>query len=208
MKHGLLLAGFQCIIRICYWLNIVEYVKRFSECIYSTFYSGDFTTDHKQVAASFGIDFFQIAKFLAIGILLFCNTQGIWAKYVTYYLISSNAFTYFYYHAWGSQYRQRNDLESQRRRLLNLLLAIVFYILCYAYLYQVHFAQYIAWPEGQIDIINAIYLSVANAFTLTYGGFAPKAQIVRVLFMSELMNTFLFFTIVVSNSIPSIDSKE
>ena len=91
---------------------------------------------------------------------------------------------------------------------MNLILAIVFYILCYAYLYQAYFADNIQWPDGQIDTTNAIYLSLANAFTLTYGGFAPKAQSVRVLFMSELINTFIFFTIVVSNSIPSLAKKE
>ena len=208
MKNGLLVPAVHCIIRVCYWLNVVEYVKLFSICIYATHRSGDFTVEHKRLAASLGIDFFQLAKYLAIVILLLYDIPLVWTKYVVYYLITSNAFIYFYYHAWGSQYLQRDDLNSQRRRLLNLLLAIVFYILCYAYLYKVHFAQHIQWPDGQIDTTNAVYLSVANAFTLTYGGFAPKTQIVRVLFMSELINTFLFFTIVVSNSIPSLTTKE
>jgi len=38
---------------------------------------------------------------------------------------------------------------------------------------------------------------------LTYGGFSPLTQEARVIFMTELMNTFLFFTIIVSNSVPN-----
>ncbi len=208
MKHEFLVTGFTCIVRTIYWMNIVEYVKLLSVCVLSVVVSRELTSEDKRAAAGIGIDLYQVAKFSVILLLLAYGIGDIWAEYITYYLISSNAFTYFYYHAWGSQYSQRNDLEGQRRRLLNFLLAITFYILCYAYLYQVHFVQYITWPEEQADTTNALYLSVANAFTLTYGGFAPKAQIARMLFMTELINTFFFFTILVSNSVPSIGRKE
>ena len=208
MRHEFLVTGFTWIIRTLYWMNIVEYVKLLSVCILSVAVSRELTSEDKRATAGIGIDIYQVAKFSVILLLLGYSVRDAWAEYITYYLISSNAFTYFYYHAWGSQYSQRNDLAGQRRRLLNFLLAITFYILCYAYLYQAHFAQYIIWPQEEIDTTNALYLSVANAFTLTYGGFAPKAQIVRVLFITELVNTFFFFTLLVANSIPSIGRKE
>ena len=208
MRHEFLVTGFTCIVRVIYWMNIVEYVKLFSVCILSVALSRELTLEDKRAAAGIGIDVYQVMKFSVIFLLIAYNISDVWAEYVTYYLISSNAFTYFYYHAWGSQYSQRNDLGGQRRRFLNFMLAITFYILCYAYLYQAHFAEHISWPEEQIDAINALYLSVANAFTLTYGGFVPRAQIVRVLFMTELVNTFFFFTILVTNSVPAIGTKE
>jgi hypothetical protein len=66
----------------------------------------------------------------------------------------------------------------------------------------------ITWPNNLVDSTNAIYLSIANAFTLTYGGFSPLTQEIRVVFMSQLINTFLFFTIIISNSIPNHAGKE
>ena len=188
----MIVTCFNCIFRVCYCVNIVEFVKLFSIFVYWLTHSRNLTDENKRSASIVGIDIFQFIKFGAIGCLLYFNVQDTWAKYVTYYLIASNAFTYFYYHAWGSEFRRNHDLDSQRRRLLNFLLAIVFYILCYAHLYKNHFWLDIRWPEDHRDTINAIYLSVANAFTLTYGGFSPLAQNVRVLFMTELANTFLF----------------
>lgn len=208
MRREFLVTGFNFLVRILYWLNVVEYAKLLSVHVRSKFLSRDLNPIEKRYAAGLGIDLYQVFKFFIIAYFIMCQFRSTWTEYVAYYLISSNAFTYFYYHAWGSHHSQGNELFDQRRRLLNFLLAIVFYILCYAYLYQMHFAGDIKWPNDQIDSINAIYLSVANSFTLTYGGFSPESQIARVLFMTQLINTFFFFTIMVSNSIPTIGNKE
>jgi len=66
----------------------------------------------------------------------------------------------------------------------------------------------IAWPDALVDTTNSIFLSIANAFTLTYGGFSPLTQEIRVVFLSELINTFLFFTVIITNSIPNHAGKE
>jgi len=81
-------------------------------------------------------------------------------------------------------------------------------MVCYAYLYQFQYAQQIGWPENVIDIMNALYLSISTAFTLTYGGFTPLTQTARVLFATELINTFFFFTIIIVNSVPSNQNSE
>ena len=208
LKNEILVTCFDKLIFLFYWLNVVEYVKIFMVLAFQNIKDKELSEDEKRAASGVGIDLYQILKFSIVITLLSFDIRSVWSEYLAYYLIFSNAFTYFYYHAWGSQYVQLNDRPSQRRRLLNFLLAIIFYILCYAYLYKYHFCQSIAWPEGIIDTTNAIYLSVANAFTMTYGDFSPKDQIVRVLFMTELANTFLFFTVIVSNSIPSIKREE
>lgn len=207
MRNEFIVTLFDFLVGALYRVNAVEYVKLFSVWVHTKILGRKLSAEDERAASGIGIDVFQIIKFSVIIVFLTCGVQASWAEYITYYLISSNVFTYFYYHIWGSKHAQHDDLDSQRRRFLNFLLAITFYILCYAHLYQHHYTHYIIWPDELVDTTNAIYLSVANAFTLTYGGFAPKEQIARVLFMTELINTFLFFTIIVSNSIPSINKS-
>lgn len=204
MRHEFIVTSFNIAVRVMYWLNAVEYVKLLSVYVWSNCMSRNLEPIEKRSAAGIGIDLYQIMKFFILVSFMTCQAANIWAEYVAYYLISSNAFTYFYYHAWGSDYTQEDNLDGQRRRLLNFLLAIIFYIFCYAYLYHWHFSGQIKWPDDQVNLLNAIYLSVANSFTLTYGGFEPMSQTARILFMTQLINTFLFFTILVSNSVPTI----
>ena len=151
MRREFIVTLFDCFLSALYYLNVVEYVKKISVLIYRFVYGRKLSDEDKRAASGIGIDVYQIVKFAAIVALLSFGIQGLWAEYLTYYLIASNAFTYFYYHAWGSRFIQQSTRDDQRRRLLNFLLAIVFYILCYAYLYQHHFALFIEWPEGRID---------------------------------------------------------
>jgi hypothetical protein len=154
------------------------------------------------------IDIYQIFKWGVLLCLWYFKIDSHFALAVAYYLLASNLFTYFYYHVWGSRYRQRIDRETLNRKFLNAMLAITYYLACYAYLYNIHFNSEISWPNNVVDCTNSIYLSVANAFTLTYGGFSPLTQEIRVVFMSQLINTFLFFTIIISNSIPNHAGKD
>lgn len=207
MRNEFIVTSFNLIVQALCSINVVEYVKSFTAWVYALVLNRELCSEEIRAAKGIGIDIFQVIKFSVIIAFIACGVQASLAKYITYYLIASNAFTYFYYHAWGSPYKRYNDLNSQRRRFVNFLLAILFYILCYAHLYQHHFANFIIWPNNQADAFNAVYLSVANAFTLTYGGFAPNTQGVRILFMTELINTFIFFSIILSNSIPSINNE-
>lgn len=164
--------------------------------------------DETKVAKNIAIDCFLVAKWLVVIVAIWCGWTGLWAELLVWYLIASNLFTYFYHHVWGNGFALSDDVDSQRRRYVNFLLSLAFYIACYAYLYQHQYMAEIAWPDDLVDTTNAIYLSIANAFTLTYGGFSPLSQTARVLFASELINTFFFFTIIIVNSIPSGRSEE
>ena len=199
--NGFIYKYFDKLIQVLFYTNIVIFFKHIGVKIAKC--KGKNTPKEFIPYANFAIDIYQIFKW---GILVLFWSLGIangFSKYMIYYLIYSNLFIYFYYHVWGSKHAQRTDRATLNRKLLNYLLAISFYLACYAYLYQFHFSEMIKWPDNLIDVTNAIYLSVANAFTLTYGGFSPLTQEARVIFMSELMNTFLFFTIIVSNSVPN-----
>lgn len=206
MNAGFIYPLFNSAVRFLYYCNLVEFFKflaKMSVGLVSRRRGGEATDNEIIQACNIAIDIYQVFKFGALLIFFVCKTNTIFSKLVIYYLISSNLFTYFYYHVWGSKYTQKIDRGTLNRKFLNSLIAISYYLLCYAYLYQVHYFHMISWPDSTIDFTNAIYLSVANAFTLTYGGFSPLTQEIRIIFMSELINTFLFFTVIISNSIPN-----
>lgn len=193
-----------------YYTNLVEFFKFIAKCCaYFTAKSGeDVSIQTLRSYSIFAVDIYQLFKW---GILL-CFWIGGYtnsiSKIVIYYLIYSNLFVYFYYHTWGSKFAQRRDKEALRKNFINYLMAIAFYLCSYAYLYQFHYANMILIDAQYLDIkyldyVNAIYLSVSTAFTLTYNGFQPLTQEIRNVFLTELINTFLFFTIIISNSIPS-----
>lgn len=208
MKNGFIYPLFDSIVRFAYYCNLVELFKFLAKLCLGVCKKGEVSTDDKVEACNIAIDIYQIFKWLILLLLWRLGIDHQAALLSTYYLLASNLFTYFYYHVWGSNYRQRVDRESFNRKFLNAMLAISYYLACYAYLYNIHFSAEISWPDNLIDSTNAIYLSVTNAFTLTYGGFSPLTQEIRVVFMSQLINTFLFFTIIISNSIPNHAGRE
>lgn len=184
-----------------WYLNAVEYVKKFTAFIYKS-RNPDKPNDDR-TGENFGIDLFIILKWILISVLIVCKIDSYISLLVTYYLIAANTYSYFYYHVWDERAFADMSVERSKRRFVNFLISIAFYIYCYAYIYYVHVPCEILWPDHNVDFINSAYLSLATAFTLTYGGFAPETQFVRVLFASELINTFVFLTIIVSNSIPT-----
>ena len=208
MKNGFIYPLFDSTIRFVYYCNLVELFKFLAKLCVGIYKKGEVSTDEKVQVCNIAIDTYQIFKWLILLTFWKLETEHEAALLATYYLLASNLFTYFYYHVWGSRYSQRIDREALNRKFLNALLAINYYLAGYAYLYNVHFSSEIMWPDNLIDSTNAIYLSVANAFTLTYGGFSPLTQEIRLVFMSQIINTFLFFTIIISNSIPNHAGKE
>lgn len=211
MKNGFIYPFFDSLVRVLYHCNLVELFKffaKFSTVLLHKRNGGEASTEEIIKSCNIAIDIYQVFKFGILIVLWACETNNTFSMLVIYYLIFYNLFTYFYYHVWGSKYGQRIDRDTLNRKFLNSLLAISYYLLCYAYLYEIHYSEMIKWPGDQIDITNSIFLSIANAFTLTYGGFAPLTQEIRVVFMSELINTFLFFTVIITNSIPNHAGKE
>jgi hypothetical protein len=211
MNNGFIYPFFDSLIRLLYYCNLVEFFKLLARLCVVVLHkrsSGELSTQALIRSCNIAIDTYQIFKFSVLFLLWTCEVSSVFSKLLVYYLLFSNLFTYFYYHVWGSKYDQRVDRDTLNRKFLNSLLAIAYYLLCYAYLYQIHYNQMIVWPDNLIDMTNSIFLSVANAFTLIYGGFSPLTQEVRVVFMSELINTFLFLTIIITNSIPNHAGKE
>lgn len=208
MKNGFIYPVINKFISLLWYLNFVEYVKMSFAWSYAKILRRTLTDDEIISIKNIAIDTFMILKWTAIILIIASGCTSDWVKLIVWYLIVSNLFTYFYYHVWGSGFALRGDIHSQRRRFVNFLLSMGFYLACYAYLYQFHYAADIGWPDNLIDTTNAIYLSIANAFTLTYGGFSPLNQTARIIFASELINTFFFFVIIIVNSVPSNRDQE
>lgn len=154
-------------------------------------------------ACNVAIDVYQVFKFSSLFILWACKIDVLAAELFVYYMLFSNVFTYFYYHTWGSGFSVRTDRDALNRRFISLIFAIAFYLLCYGYLYQVHYSNMISWPNSVVDFWNSIYLSVGTAFTLSSEGFAAKVQSVKLVFMIQHLIAFLFFAVILANSIPN-----
>lgn len=208
MRHGFIYPTTRGLVQLLHALNLVEYVKTLFAWAFSKIKRQKLSIDEVKASKNLAIDCFLVTKWLVVVAAIWCGWTNLWVELFVWYLIATNLFTYFFHHVWGNGFALSDDLDSQRRRYVNFLLSLVFYIVCYAYLYQFQYASEIGWPDNLVDTTNAIYLSIANAFTLTYGGFQPLSQTARVLFASELINTFFFFTIIIVNSIPSGRSQE
>ena len=180
------------------WLNISEWFKFFAAKIGKACLKDPSEGEIKQLK-NFGIDFYQLLKWGVIVTLIWSGTYNQFWHWLVVYLLCSNLFSYFYYHVWEGG-NSGMDLDRQRRRFVKLLSAIAFVVFCYAYLYEFAFPTEIKWPNGETDFGNAIYLSIANAFT--FDGFEPTSKKVRLVFASQLVITFFFFSIILSESVP------
>lgn len=210
--NGFIYPLFNSIINLLHYTNVVELFKFIAKFYakLSVKNGEDVSIDTIRSYSTIAIDIYQLFKWGTLIFLWFAEYDNLTSKIIIYYLIYSNLFVYFYYHTWGSKYIQRNDRDALRKNFMNYLMAIAFYLFSYAYLYQYHYVDMICINTNLfldysiMDNLNAIYLSISTAFTLTYSGFQPLTQEVRIVFLTELINTFLFFTIIISNSVPSI----
>lgn len=203
VSNGILYELFDkiCIVLKC--LNLVELFK-----LVAASCGKDGEAKYRSIVA---IDIFMILKWLFLIILIVNAVQSSWAKWAVVYLLFMNLFTYFYYQVWGSSYDQFSTKADDNRRFLNTLLAIGFYVVCYSYLYFCHFYTGIQW-SGEASFPSywdALYLSISNSFSLVYGEqFMPLSSGVRMLFATQVVNTFLFFVIILTNAIPNHIKKD
>ncbi|GAB6069907.1 hypothetical protein JCM30760_10040 [Thiomicrorhabdus hydrogeniphila] len=206
MKNGFIYPMVDSLVKFLYYCNLVElfkYIGRYYTHLSNARSGEKVSRDDLIQGSNIAIDIFQVSKWVLLIYLWVTNNNSTTSFLIIAYLMFTNLFTYFYYHVWGSKFSQRLDKDTLNRKFVNFLLAVSFYLACYAYLYHCHYSDFISWPDGQIDWVNATYLSVSTTFTLTYGGFSPLTQQIRIIFMTELVTTFLFLAIIISNSVPN-----
>lgn len=162
--------------------------------------------------ANLWIDWFILLKWALVFGLIWRMENGWLAGTVVSYLLFFNLFSYFYYHGWGSDYDpprldRAKAMRRDRRRLVSFLLAFLFSIFGFAYLYATQIACHLEWPSNP-NRLDALYLSISNSFTLTYEGFQPKDQLARGVLLLQLINVFLFLTVLIGNAIPTVGRSE
>lgn len=198
-----ILSAAQVLIWLFWWASFIEHFKALVVLLFTR---GE--TQHSNAAKwrAIAIDAYQVIKWSILILFLYCGWETTVAHSIVVYLLASNLFSYFYYHAWRDPWGGARLTHSNlQRRLVSFLMAFAFMIFGYAALYYQFFADQIIWPGGPDGVASfpgAIFLSVANTFTLTYGEYGPGTAAMEYLFGSQVVYAFVFLVIIISNSVP------
>ena len=121
-----------------------------------------------------------------------------------WYLIITNVYTYFYYHIWDKESLKNvgKDWDLVRRRFINLILAISFSEFSFAYLYAHQYVDEFTWYTYGSQVAQSIWFSVSNSLAANYDAVKIASPLGYSIAMIQLTITFIFITIIVSNSIP------
>jgi hypothetical protein len=188
-------------------VSLVELFKQFGVYLRKR-RSADCSDIEIRSAANLWVDIFVISKWLLLLLFFIFQVNGFASFLMISYLLFFNLFSYFVYHAWGSDFGPPPpSIERDRRRLMNFLQAFFYSIVGFAYLYFIHFPCNYVWPT-EANWLDAIYLSISNSFTLTYEGFQPKDRGGRGLLLLQVANVFVFLTILISNSVPNLTQSD
>lgn len=196
MKNGIIYTIFSFIIEIFKSLNLVE--------LFKTVFERLFKNDPLK-GKRLGVDIFILTKWIIITILWFLGVSNWIVNILVCYLIASNLYTYFYYHIWTKDLTKGHfDIDRIKRRFLNLMLAVFYNIYCFAYFFAVPFSSNFIWPNSNASIKHSILLSFSNSITSNYNLVNPITETGNSLLIIETFITFIFLTIILSNSIPQI----
>lgn len=209
MGEGTATAGFiirlvEAVIFVLRHINLVELFKAIAARV-----SQDQSSDAQKRAANVAIDIFILLKWAFVAILWISEETSTWAVAATLYLIVMNLFTYFYYHVWCVESLAIEIMTPERtkRRFVNAMLAMAYSDFCFAYLYATPFASDFSWPRNVGQNFAAIQFSLANSLTAAIWGTEPITTAGMTVSSIQLLMTFAFATVVLTQSIPQIHRK-
>lgn len=202
MHKGIIYKTFDWLVETLNYINLVEILKK----VVSTFFK---KKKDKISASRATVDIFIILKWLFISLIWFWEIKSSCVNYLVWYLIATNLFTYFYHHTWTKNLQDNTfDLDRLKRRYLNLLLAIGFNLLCFGYLVAEPFASNYSWELGYPTFLDSIFHSASNLLITDYEPVGILSNIGSQLTIIETITTFIFLTIILSNSIPQHKEKD
>ncbi len=194
MRNGIIYQIANWVIENLKYLNLVELFKWFTKKCYPS---------DTLLASRLGVDTFIIIKWIAVTILWYNSISNTLINYLIWYLIITNIYTYFYYHNWTKDLKRRHfNLKRIKRRFLNLTLAIAFNVFCFAYLFAVPFVANFQWASNSVIIKDSLLFSLANSITLDFPLVSATTEVGHTLTLIETFISFIFLTIILSNSIP------
>ncbi len=201
LPSKIILSLFQAVVWLFWWLSLVEHLKALSIFLGTKLVKSS-TEDARYLAPrSIAIDLYEILKWISLISFFMSENISIWMVVITFYLLASNLFSHFYYHLWRHVPVNEISHQQMQRRFASFLLAFTFAIVAYGLIYY-SMPEQILWPEASVSVQNALYMSSANTFTLTYGDAGPVSSAARALFVSQVIYAFVFVVMIISKSLP------
>lgn len=197
-NFGFIYPIFNFIINLLKKLNLVELLKFIS---FSYFPLKTTDADDLRGRINIVIDIFIILKFLIVFLLIFFNCNDDVSYFVVVYLSFFNIYTYFYHHVWNLPVSSLGIIR-ERRRFINLILSFSFSNICFAYFYGVIYVDQILWPESENIILNSIWLSTAKSMFIDFQNVELLKGNVSYIVIIQSIVTFIFASIILSNTIP------
>jgi len=194
MNKGLIYITIDWVIEKLNFLNLVELFK---------FIALKINDNNKITTIRLAVDIFIILKWVLIISLWFFNVKNEFINILVWYLIFTNVYTYFYHHSWDKDLSETDfDLDRIKRRFLNLLLSIAFNVVSFAYLFAQPFANNFKWKNDYSTLSESLSLSAANSLATSYDSVKSVSDCGNNLLLIQIIISFVFFTIILSNSIP------
>lgn len=202
MQNGFIHFFFDSLIKTLKFINLVEYFKKAAQFFYLLQNpERNQDSNYLRMAASIGIDVFIVFRWVLVGIFWMLELSHSIITLIVWYLLTSNLFTYFYYHAWNLPTNTPETIERSQRRFLAVLLSMAYSIFCYTYFYDVTYSSHFTWGSHSSPI-DKLYFSTANALTVTYGDVSLLDTTARIICSSQLSITFIF-VLILASSIPN-----
>jgi hypothetical protein len=155
------------------------------------------------------VDIFILLKWSFILIITKMGATNSLLTIFIWYLLTTNIYSYFYYHIWTDEALNTEDFEKDRirRRFINLILAVGYSDLCFAYLYKLPYKSNFEWVNNVTNFTKAVWYSISNSLAANYEGVKPMTDLGNNISMIQLIITFIFITIILGKSIPQTNSK-
>lgn len=182
-------------------VNLVECVKKLGLGLYGKAYRKNYADAIKRTIT----DVFIILKNILVLSFIICSPKlsdlgiGI-VNAIVIYLMVMNVFTYFYHHLWIEDKPQ--GIHCQRRRFINLILAVGFNILCYTYLFYKGLEYWISWVQPGVGLAKILQYSVSNTFLFS-SCLTVNTTFGYYLQTSQQLISFVFLAIILGQSIPN-----
>lgn len=199
MRNGFIYVIIKFIIdKLCY-LNLVEYFKKIGKWLNPDKGDREKEATYTRVAT----DIFITMKWLFVILIWNVGCVSNWLNFIVWYLIVTNLFTYFFHHIWTNEALSTAHFTEDRirRRFVNLLVALAFSDVSFAYLYRIPYASDFDWVYSASNL-HSIWYSISNSLAANYEVVKPITGLGNSVAMIQLVITFIFVTIIISRSIP------
>ncbi|MGM9477773.1 hypothetical protein ACS5PU_15180 [Pedobacter sp. GSP4] len=205
MQYGFLYAIINYIVNNLKWLNLVEYFKLSSHFFIKNASPSD---DEKKKAERIAVDVFITLKWIYVFLIVFFKWNFSIMSITLWYLIVTNAYTYFYFHVWDkvSMDPDKFEITRVRRRFMNLMLAVGFSNVSFACLYKYRYYDNFQWSDMTNSFSEALWYSFSNSITASYAPVSACDDMGVRISLIQLFFSFVFLTIILAKSMPATTS--